>query len=155
MRKQSLISACSTGLFALALCSAAAATPPPNASSIIPICGYVIDLNLSFGQTGTTAQVSADADLQPDGFSPPAPLPVNYTVYASGSWRDSLHPSWDVNEDSRSGSASFPATSAHAGQLVFKDAGCQLKGVATVVVTCASGPPQVRTLERTWNGCGI
>ncbi|UZW62543.1 hypothetical protein [Lysobacter enzymogenes] len=143
------------GALCLALPLAAFASPPPNANQTVPVCGYVMEMNLGFVATGTTARVLAQANLRPDGFSPPAPPPVSYTVYAAGWWRDDTHPNWEIDEDSRSGSQSFPAEPAVAGQHVFLSGGCQLKGVATVVVNCPSGPPQVRTLERTWVGCGL
>lgn len=68
------------GALCLALPLSSLASPPPNASQTVPVCGYVMELKLSFGATGTTASVLAHANLQPDGFSPPAPPPVSYTV---------------------------------------------------------------------------
>lgn len=154
MQTSSLFAAGLAGLLGLAHSHSAHAGPPPPASSTIPVCGYVIELGISFGSTGTTSRVNASANLRPDGFSPPAPPPVSYTVYAAGWWRDATRP-WDVAEDSHSGSASFPAQPAYSGNVAFKSGGCQLKGVATVVVTCPVGPPEVRTLERSWNNCEL
>lgn len=152
MRKSSLLALCCAGLACLA--ANAYAGPPPPASSTIQVCGYSIQLGITFGETGTTSRVNATAHLTPDGFSPPAPVPLNYTLYAAGWWRDATRP-WDVSETTRTGSASFPAERAYASNLVFKSGGCELKGVAKVVVTCPVGPPETRTLERTWSNCEL
>ena len=142
----------------LALPLVASATPPPDANTGVLVCGgaYYVDLNLDFAEAGVDVSVVATADLSPTGFGPaPHDPPRWYSAYVVAAHRDTAHPAWDSHSDTTSGNGGFPSQPAYTSYRMWIDAGCELKGTATVNVGCPGGSSESKTLTRTWVGCGF
>ncbi|MEG3789450.1 hypothetical protein V1318_04905 [Lysobacter sp. CCNWLW3] len=144
-------------LAAALLPSIAAATPPPDASERISICSgaYYAVMSLDFGNTGTTATVTAKANVVSEPFSPFPPPPPYYAVYAGASHRANASSAWTTNDQNLEGYGSYPAAAASATKMAFRSATCELAGNAVVSVHCPNGNWEYKTLERTWVGCGL
>lgn len=149
-------------LLALSLAAATAgATPPPNFSDRVPLCNLKLNalVNISFGQTTSTATVQATA--QPVKVNPYAPggyTPYqSYTLQTEAATRIGTNP-WSSITNTGNGVVGVTTTPVSSGNSTFKNANCQIKGVVTIHTLC---PPESgmisdgASIERTWDGCGV
>ena len=139
----------------LGLPLAAGATPPPDDSKHVLICGgaYVVDLTLDFTDGGIDVDAVATADVNPTGFSPPPPAP-SYAVYAGASYRYNANTPWDIQTQQFNGDSSYPAQPAAAIRGGWKSPTCQIGASAIASVSCPDGTWAYETLNQMWNGCG-
>lgn len=145
----------------LAAASVTAANPPPNFSDRIPLCNLKLNalVNITFGQTATTATVRATS--QPVKVNPYAGAYTPYQAYtirAIASAKKNASSDWTTYSEMGQGTVGVTQTPVSSGHSTFKDYTCQIKGVVTILTSC---PPESGMLndgaqiERTWVGCGL
>jgi hypothetical protein len=150
-------------LLGLSLATAAtfAATPPPNYSDRVRLCGNRLyaDVNITFGQSTSTATVQAVSNplkVNPyalGGYTPYQP----YTIRATAAVKKNASASWSAITNTGEGVAGVTMTPVSSGNSTFKDATCEIKGSVYIFTLC---PPQSpigsdgALIERNWVGCG-
>lgn len=145
----------------LATLSAAAATPPPNYSDRVRLCGNRLyaDVSITFGQTTSTATVHAVSNplkvnpYAPGGYTPYQP----YTIKATAAVKKDANASWSAITNTGEGVAGVTQDQVSSGHSTFKSATCEIKGTVRIFTLC---PPQSpigsdgALIERNWVGCG-
>lgn len=146
--------------FTLTASAASAATPPPNLSGNVMLCKSRLQsrVDITFGQTGTTASVRAKAG--PVIFNPMVITGGSfaYTIVTETAVKPSNTHPWFFTEAEQLGIVGNAQPDVSAGDVIFKDPNCDMRGTVTITTQCpaVSGmPSDTRVIERRWVGCGV
>lgn len=140
--------------------SASAAEPAPNFSQNVRLCNARLSamVNITFGQSATTASVRATSESVKVNLSGPYTPFQHYNIQTFASVRNNPESEWSTNTATGSGTVGYVKPAVSSGHSTFKSATCQIKGVVYIVTGC---PPEsgmaadTEQVERTWNGCGL
>lgn len=148
-------------LLTMSIATATAVAAPPNFHDRVHLCNLRLNalVKITFGQTGTTATVGVES--QPVKYNPyyqSSPF-QSYIMRATASIKKDSTSPWIAIVDSQEGVVGMPTgTPAYAGNSVFKDGTCEIKGSVYIFTSC---PPEsgrsfdVALIERNWVGCGV